>query len=153
RQGISANVFHRAVPGCYGARFDLKQRPLVSVLIANRDHPEFLSRCMKALARSSYRPLEILIMENGSRDPQTHELYESWQAQGRCRVLNWEQPFHFAAMNNWASGQAQGEFLLLLNNDVEALNADWLEFMVGYAQLASIGAVGAKLLFPNGKLQ
>ncbi|HEV3146707.1 MAG TPA: glycosyltransferase, partial [Gemmataceae bacterium] len=153
RQDIDAVVFSREVPGCYGARFLLGRKPLVSILIPNRDQPDMLARCMRALARSTYQPLEILIIENGSKEPQTHELYATWQAQGRCRVLNWDKPFHFAAMNNFAAAEARGEFLLLLNNDVEALNADWLEFMVGYARQPAIGAVGAKLLFPDGRLQ
>ena len=85
--------------------------------------------------------------------PETFALYERLRQPPNVRVLTWDKPFNFAAVNNFAAARATGELLLFLNNDVEAVNADWLDRLVDRALLPGVGAVGAKLLYPDGTVQ
>lgn len=152
RRCIPATVERRNVPGIYRVRRLLEQRPAVSVIIPNRDQTELLRRCLLSLDRSRYEPSEILIVENGSTDAETKQLYREFASRPNRRVLEWNQPFNFAAVNNFAARQATGELLLFLNNDVEAISDDWLESMVAHLQ-PGVGAVGAKLRYPDGAIQ
>ena len=129
------------------------RQPPVSVIIPNRDRAEMLERCLLSLAKSAYAHCEVLIVENGSREPATFALYERWQQHPNVRVLTWDRPFNYAAVNNFAAAQTGGELLLFLNNDIEAIRADWLERLVEFALLPGVGAVGGKLLYPDGTVQ
>lgn len=153
RQRIRAAVRGDAEAGVYHAAFALPRRPLVSVIIPTRDQTGMLERCLASLARASYDRLEILPVENNSREPQTFQYYGGLQGRPGVRLLTWDHPFNYAALNNWAAGQARGEVLLFLNNDVEAINADWLERMLEHALRPEIGAAGAKLFFPDDTVQ
>ena len=126
--------------------------PLVSVIIPTRNQPELLKKCLLGLReKTDYPALEILVVDNGSDDPAMEEIY-SREREG-IRLLRDPRPFNFSAMNNQATEQAAGEILLLLNNDVEPLDPDWLREMVTHAVCPEIGAVGAMLLYPDGRIQ
>jgi GT2 family glycosyltransferase len=140
-------------PGTFHVRYRLKRRPLVSVLIPNRDSVQFLGRCLDSLARATYTRYEVLILENFSTQPETHAYYDWLKRQGRARVLHWDRPFNYAAVNNFGAAHARGELLLFLNNDIEAINLDWLECLVAHALRPDVGAVGAKLYFADGTIQ
>src|SRR5262249_50336763 len=116
-------------------------RPLVSVVIPNKDSLPLLRACIDGLRRSTYRPLEILVVENNSREPDTFAYYEELATLPDCRVLKWDGPFNFAAINNEAARRARGEVLLLLNNDVEPTPPDWIERMLELALQPGVGAV------------
>ena len=149
-----------AVPGAPGAfqvRYELTGHPLVSVLIPNKDHIEDLDRCLTSLyANAGYDNFEVIVIENNSADPAIFAYYrrlEQDPARPRCRVVTYEGPFNFSAVNNFGAQFAQGEHLLLLNNDIEVLSSDFLRELLSYSQRPDVGAVGAKLYYPDDTIQ
>jgi len=153
RIGLEADVSPRDEPGTFRVRYRHHGRPRVSVIIPNRDQAEMLERCLAAFGDDGYPDVEILIVENGSRRHETFALYERARQRSNVRILTWDQPFNYAAINNFAVARATGELLLFLNNDLEALHADWLDRLVELALLPGVGAVGAKLQYPDRTLQ
>lgn len=128
--------------------------PMVSILIPTRDKPELIGACLASLAQLAYPgDTEIIIIDNGSRDPQALAILADAQTRQRARVLRDDGPFNFSALNNRAAKLARGELLCLLNNDVEALDGHWLSAMVRHAARPDVGAVGALLLYPDGDIQ
>lgn len=154
RCGLEGRV-ERLGPGRYRVRHALPAAPpLVSVLVATRDHAAVLRRCLESLtARTSYPRYELLVVDNQSRDPETVGYLRALATRPRTRVLAYDAPFNFAAINNLAATEAQGDVLCLLNNDTEVITPDWLEEMVSRLLLPGVGVVGAKLLFADGRVQ
>lgn len=129
-------------------------RPLVSVIVPTRDRAELLAQCARGvLEETEYGPLELLIVDNDSAEPETHALFETLRRDPRVRILSAPGPFNFSALNNLAAAQAKGEVLLLLNNDISVIEPRWLDAMVAHAVRPGVGAVGARLLFPDGRVQ
>jgi GT2 family glycosyltransferase len=153
RMGVDATVHDGSVLGTYHVVYHLRTQPLVTVVIPNKDHPDVLARCVDSLAKASYANYELLIVENGSTDPKTHALYAELKKQPHVRILEWTKPFNYAAVNNFAAAEANGELLLFLNNDIEAIGPDWLEELVKIAVQPGVGAVGAKLLYADDTIQ
>ena len=153
RVGIDGSVHDGPTLGTYQVVYHLRTQPLVSVVVPNKDHPELLARCVDSLAKSSYANYELLVVENGSTRPETFAYYDTLRRQPHVRVLEWAKPFNYAAVNNYAAARARGELLLFLNNDVEAINPDWLEAMVKLAVQPGVGAVGPKLYYPDDTIQ
>ncbi|WP_018914064.1 glycosyltransferase [Thiomonas sp. FB-6] len=160
RLGIAAQVQGGPFPPSYRVRWPLPEpRPLVSILIPTRDQLPMLQRCIESvIEKTRYPAYEILIIDNdsGADDAMRYlATVESREAElgGRLRVIRAPGEFNFSAMNNLAARAARGEYLLLLNNDTAALHEDWLEEMMAHAVRPDVGAVGAKLLFPDGKIQ
>jgi GT2 family glycosyltransferase len=153
RCGVDASVHDGPILGTYHVIYHLRTQPLVSIIIPNRDHVDVLTRCVESLAKGSYANYELLIVENGSTDPRTATYYAELARQPHVRILNWVKPFNYAAVNNYAAARASGELLLFLNNDVEAINPDWLEELVKVAVQPGVGAVGAKLYFADDTIQ
>ena len=134
----------------------LPDRPLsVSVIVPTRDRLELLKPCLHSLwATAGNRlELELLVVDNGSQEPATLAYLAELETSGGARVLRCPGPFNYSALNNVAAEMAQGELLLLLNNDIEACQSGWLELMAGQALREEIGCVGAQLLYPDGTLQ
>jgi GT2 family glycosyltransferase len=129
--------------------------PLVSIIIPTRDEAAVLERCLVSLfERTDYGAVEIIIVDNGSVEPDTFALFERWTARHACiRVLRDDRPFNYSALNNRAVLEARGSLLCLLNNDIEAVDPTWLGEMVSLAVRPEVGCVGAKLLYPDGTLQ
>ncbi|WP_215907028.1 glycosyltransferase family 2 protein [Phreatobacter aquaticus] len=129
--------------------------PLVSIIIPTRDEAAVLERCLVSLfERTDYRALDIIIVDNGSIEPDTFALFDRWTARhDSIRVLRDDRPFNYSALNNRAVREARGSLLCLLNNDIEAVEPSWLGEMVSLAVRPEVGCVGAKLLYPNGTLQ
>ena len=124
--------------------------PLVSIIIPTRDRLELLSRCIASIEEyTTYPNYEIVIVDNDSIEPQTRAYFK----QVPHRVISYPGDFHFSRMMNAAARQVSGEHLLFLNNDVEVLNAEWLAALVEHASRPEVGAVGAKLLYPNHTVQ
>jgi O-antigen biosynthesis protein len=147
----------RAVPGDHWriVRPVPTPAPLVSLLIPTRDRLALTRTCVESiLAKTSYPNFEIVIVDNESVEPATLEWFAAVaQRDARVRVLRYAAPFNYSAINNFAVAQARGEIVGLLNNDLEAIHADWLDEMVAHAVRPEIGCVGAKLLYPDGTLQ
>ena len=127
----------------------------VSIIIPFRDQPELTDACVRSLFGSTpVLPIEVLLVSNQSREDGTFAMMQEWERQFEwARVLEFDEPFNFQKLNNWAARQAQGELLLFLNNDVEALHAGWLEALAEHAQRPEVGAVGARLFYPDGLVQ
>jgi GT2 family glycosyltransferase len=129
-------------------------KPLVSVIVPTRDRADLLAQCCDGvLNRTDYAPLELIVVDNGSAEPATAALFDRLARDPRVRILPAPGPFNFSALNNLGAAQARGEVLLLLNNDVSMPRPDWLDALVAQAVRPSVGAAGARLLFPDGRLQ
>ena len=152
RRGVAGAVADGPRLGTYRVTYPLAGLPLVSVIIPSRDQAAALERCVASVARSTYPRHEIHVVENQSREPATFACYERLRRDG-VRVSEWHRPFSFAAVNNRAATLARGEVLLFLNNDVEAVNPDWLERLLEHALRPEVGAVGAKLCYRDGTVQ
>lgn len=127
----------------------------VTVIIPTRNRVDLLRTCVEGVARTDWPDLELIIVDNGSNDLRTLAYMEEMAARTdlRCRVLRHEGAFNFSAINNRAVAEAQGEVLCLLNNDIEVIDPRWLGIMVHQALRDEVGAVGAKLLYPDGRIQ
>ncbi len=148
----------KSIPGCPGAyrtQYEIVRPGRVSVLIPNMDHRDDLARCLESLYRNAgWDDLEVLVLENNSTQAETFAYYEQAQRQyPGCRVLRYEGGFNFSAINNFGARHATGAHLLLLNNDIEVETPDFIRELLGYSQRPDVGAVGAKLFYPDGAIQ
>lgn len=141
--------------GIYRVKPVIQGEPLVSILIPNKDHTVDLETCIASIVeKSTYKNYEILIIENNSICEETFSYYKQLPSRyPMCRVVIWEREFNYAAINNFGSGQAEGEYLLFLNNDVEVITPNWIEEMLGYCQRPQVGITGAKLFYPDDTVQ
>jgi GT2 family glycosyltransferase len=137
-------------PYRYRVKRAILGQPVISIIIPSRDNRQLLERCIRSLEdRTAYRRFEILVVDNGSKDPRTVEYLRDLPH----RVLSYEGQFDFARMNNLAVTGARGDHLLFLNDDTEVFASGWLEAMLEHSQRPEVGAVGARLLFPDGTIQ
>ena len=142
--------------GRYRARYRLPGRPLVSIVIPTRDLSALLETCLHSVfERTAYDRFEVIIVDNDSREPETRELFRRWQERepARFRVVPMPIPFNFPALINEGVRNAHGDLVLLLNNDIEVVSGDWLAEMAAQAMRPRVGAVGAKLLYPDDTVQ
>ena len=155
RRSIDARVDNGPFPNTFSIRRRVRGRPRVSIVVPFRDKPELLRTCVESiLAKSTYAEFEIVGVDNNSQDPEIARLTAELQRRdARVRFLRFDEPFNYSAINNFAARQTSGEHLLLLNNDTEVLAPDWIEAMLEHSQRPEVGAVGAKLLYPDGTLQ
>jgi GT2 family glycosyltransferase len=153
RMQTPASIVEGGLPGTYRVIYHLPRQPLVSILIPNRDSVQMLGRCLDSIRSSSYANYEVIVLENFSEQPETLAYYRQIEQQSNVRIVPWTKPFNYAAINNFGALHARGDVLLFLNNDVEAINPEWLERMVKHAQRPEVGAVGAKLLYADGTIQ
>ena len=149
----------RVEPGSHRATFRVHYpvpdpAPLVSLLIPTRDALEVLQKCIKSvLAHTDYPNWEIIVLDNQTTDPAALRYLADIAQDARIRVVRYDLPFNYSAINNFGVGVARGEIIGLLNNDVEVIHADWLTELVSHAVRPEIGAVGAKLLYSDGYVQ
>ncbi|MFO1405028.1 MAG: glycosyltransferase family 2 protein [Azonexus sp.] len=128
--------------------------PLVSIVIPTRDAVGLLRQCVTSvLAKTTYPHFEIVIVDNRSRDPAALAYISEIARWPKVRVLRYDKPFNYSAINNFAATQVAGEVLCLLNNDTEVISPDWLEEMVSHLCQERVGVVGAKLYYPDGRVQ
>ena len=148
----------RAIPGAPGAfqlHYELTGHPRITVMIPNKDHTDDLDRCLTSLYKNAgYDNFEVLVIENNSTDPETERYYAQIpQKFADCRVVRYQGGFNFSAINNFGAQFANGEHLLLLNNDIEITSKDFLRELLSYSQRPDVGAVGAKLIYPDNEIQ
>ncbi len=141
--------------GCtYRVRYELKAHPKISIVIPSKDQHHLLKNCIASiLDLSTYANFEIVVVENNSEFAASFGAYRKLTADPRIRVVRYEGGFNFPNLVNFGAQHAAGEYLLLLNNDIEVISPDWLETMLGFGQRDDVGAVGAKLLFPDNRTQ
>jgi GT2 family glycosyltransferase len=152
RAGCAEPVFTSRGPRCYRTRFQLQQRPLVSIIVPTRNQVGLLRTTLESIVRrTEYGPYEIIVVDNGSTDADALTYLASLGPP--IHVHRWPHAFNYSAINNFGVRVAKGEQLLFLNNDVEVIGQDWLTAMLEYAQCSGVGAVGAKLLYSDGTIQ
>lgn len=133
---------------------DMALAPLVSLIVPTRDRVDLLRVCVGSiLERTSYPNFEIVIVDNQSCETKTLAYLDDIQSDPRVRVITYDRPFNFSAINNFAVKHARGPIIGLINNDIETIHADWLEEMVSHALRSDVGAVGAMLYYPDNRIQ
>ena len=155
RRNINGTVsIHPKVP-YYLVSYGYSKEPLVSIIIPTRDYADITENCLKSIfEKTTYQNLEVIIMNNNSEKKETFELFNKYkQKYSNFRVIDANYEFNYSKINNQGVREAKGEYLVLLNNDTEIITPNWLEIMVGYAMQPHIGAVGAKLLYPDNTVQ
>lgn len=153
RSGCGGEVLCTEYLGFYRVKYPLAGRPLVSIVIPNKDQREMLQKCLESLGRSAYDHYEVIIVENNSQEEETFGYYRQLEGRGRIRVLRWEGEFNYSAINNFGVSQARGDYIVLMNNDIALMGTQWLEEMLSVCQRPEVGIVGAKLYYPNGAIQ
>lgn len=144
----------RAFETIFRIRYQLTGYPKVSIIIANKDHYEDLSRCIASiLDQSTYENYEIIVVENNSTTQKIKEYYEEIGKHPKVRIVTYEGGFNYSKINNFGASFAEGEFLLLLNNDTQVITVNWIEEMLMYGQRSDVGAVGAKLYYEDKTIQ
>ncbi len=145
----------KEAPGAYRVHYALTSTPKISVIIPNKDHTDDLERCLSSLyTNAGLSNFEVIVAENNSTDPKTEIYYEQMlKKYENCKLVRYQGAFNFSAINNLARKSATGEYLLLLNNDIEIISEGFLREMLTYAQRDDVGAVGAKLYYPDDTIQ
>jgi GT2 family glycosyltransferase len=154
RRGLDATVEQGPFPGAYHVRQAVKGSPSVSVIIPFRDQAGLTMSCLDSLEKSAGHDLtEIVLIDNGSVEPETKALRKRLAGRTNIRIMDYPGAFNWAAINNAAAATCTSDMLLFLNNDIEATSEGWLNALVELGQRQDVGAVGARLIFPDGKLQ
>ena len=131
-----------------------EQLPKVSIIIPTKDKLDLLRMAVESiLDKTDYPNIELIIVDNQSKLPETLAYLDTIQGTAGVQVLHYDAPYNFSAINNWAAQKATGDMIALLNNDIEVITPDWLREMVAHALRAEIGAVGAMLYYPNDTIQ
>lgn len=154
--------------GFYRIKYKVKGSPLVSIIIPNKDETDTLRKCIDSVKKSTYSSYEIIIVENNSVTREIKEYYEELTGQeyeadkelsgklsngAPVKVVTYKGAFNYSAINNFGSRYAKGEYLVLLNNDIELLNLQWLEEFLGCCQRKEVAVAGAKLIYPDKTIQ
>lgn len=154
RTGIPATVEMTDYYGIYRTRFHWNNQPLVSILIPTKDHVEDLDRCIQSiLKKTDYPDYEIILIENNSEEQKTFDYYKKISTNPKIHVITYEGAFNYSKINNFGAKAAKGDYFLLLNNDTEVINGNWMTEMMGYCQCSDVGVVGAKLLYADDTVQ
>ncbi len=154
KRGIKGEVEDGIWKGSYRVKRSIEGQPMVSIVIPFRDKVEVLKVAIDSIfAKTTYDNYEIILVNNGSEMLETRLYLREVVNCPRVRLLHYNAPFNFAAINNFAVEKAKGEYIILLNNDTEVIAPDWIEAMLEHCQRAEVGCVGAKLLYPNTHIQ
>ena len=155
RIGLKGEVLNSTVPSTYRIKYEIEGEPLVSIIIPNKDHKETLKTCITSiLEKTTYQNYEIIIVENNSIEKKTFDYYQELEQNKQIRLVVWEGSFNYSAINNYGiKKEANGEYYILLNNDVEILTPDWIQEMLMFAQRSDVGAVGAMLYYQDDTIQ
>ena len=144
-QGITYGFYHPIYEN---------QQPLISVVIPNKDHSADLDKAITSLAAGNYKNLEFIIVENNSDQAETWAYYEALPKRfPNVKVVKWDGPFNYSAINNYGVQFTHGQYLLFLNNDIEEIDPDSIDEMIGYVQREDVGICGARLLYPDEDIQ
>ena len=152
RCGEIGKVSHEKDLGFYRVKYQVQGSPLISIIIPNKDQVESLDKCLESIEKSSYKNYEIIIVENNSTEDETFAYYKKIESD-KIRVVYWSDEFNYSAINNFGVKHARGDYLLLLNNDVEVITEDWLEELTANCQRRDVGIVGARLYYPDDTIQ
>ncbi|MEW5803097.1 MAG: glycosyltransferase family 2 protein [bacterium] len=147
---FNARILNYEIPGFNQLAFYPQGSPKISIIIPFKDKVTLLKSCIQSIeAKSTYHNYEIILIDNRSEERETFEYLKSI----RHRVMKADIDFNYSKLNNMGAQAAEGEYLLLLNNDTEVIASDWMETLLGLAQRPEVGAVGAKLIYPDHTIQ
>lgn len=157
RMGIKANVELSRRPFTYKVTYQIpEEHPLVSIIIPTKDQIDILDTCIQSiLKKTTYDNYEIVLVENNSTEEETFEYYGSILKKypERIKFITWDNEFNFSKLVNFGAQSANGDYLLLLNNDTEIITPKWIEAMLGICSQPDVGIVGAKLYYPDETIQ
>lgn len=144
----------RAFETIFKISYQIIGNPKISIIIANKDHEPDLRRCINSiLEKSTYDNFEIIVVENNSETAEIQKYYEELKENEKVKVITYQGAFNYSAINNLGASKAEGEYLLLLNNDTQVITVNWMEELLMYAQRNDVGAVGAKLYYGDKTIQ
>ena len=155
RLGVPVEIEKGEYLGLYRTKFLWEEKPLISIIIPNKDHIDDLKRCIDSIEeKATYRNYEYVIVENNSTEDETFAYYKELEASNpKVHVVYWDGIFNYSAINNFGAAHAKGDYLLLLNNDTEIISPDCLEQLLGYCMRPDVGAVGARLYYEDDTVQ
>lgn len=152
RIGVEGSVEPTQYFGFYRVNYKLTERPLVSIIIPNKDETETLKKCLDAIAKSSYENYEVIIVENNSTEEETFSLYKKIESD-KIRVVYYPDAFNYSKLNNFGASYANGTYYILMNNDIEVIETNWIEQMLSNCERREVGVVGARLYYPDNTIQ
>jgi O-antigen biosynthesis protein len=155
RRGIAATAQTIPEMAVQRVRYQVPQpQPLISIIIPTRNGQKLVRQCIESIRKKTvYAPYEILLVDNGSDDQSAIQYFEALHSENVVRLIRDPLPFNFSRINNSAARHARGDCLVFLNNDIEVITPEWLSELVSHAQRPEVGAVGAKLWYPNDTIQ
>lgn len=161
KKSLEDSLFRRNIKGkIVGEGYPFKTspsiigRPSVEIIIPNKDKVSYLKKCIKSIFdTSTYRNFIITVVDNNSIEQKTYEYYKLLNNNSRINILSYNKSFNYSAINNFATRNSKSDYIIFLNNDTEVITKDWIQEMLQWAQLKEIGAVGAKLLYPDHRIQ
>ena len=154
RRKLKGKILEGPFEGSWRVKFNIINNPKVSIVIPTKDKIEYLERAIESIkTHTKYDNYEIVVVNNRSKEKESLEYLREIEREKNIKVIKYDNPFHFGKLYNWAARQVNGEYILILNNDIKVLNDDWLESMLEWAQLPEVGSVGAKLYYEDGRIQ
>jgi len=154
RNKLNAMVCSGLVPNSYRIKYAINGSPLVSIIIPTKDQIDLLKTCIDSIENNTtYLNYEIIIVNNRSIEPSIIKYFQKLSEKNHIRIIDYDDVFNYSKINNYAVEQAAGEYICLMNNDIEVISPEWLEEMLSQAMRPEIGCVGAKLYYPNNKVQ
>jgi glycosyltransferase involved in cell wall biosynthesis/GT2 family glycosyltransferase len=141
-------------PFTYRIKYQIQGGDLVSIIIPFKDKIGYLKKCLDSIInKTTYSNFEILCINNDSQEQSTISAIKEYSKHEKIKFYNYDKPFNYSAINNYAAALAKGKHLLLLNNDIEIINNDWIESLLEHSQRENVGVVGGKLYYPNNTIQ
>lgn len=155
RHGIQGvKVEDSRIIGLYKVTYPVKGEPKISIIIPNKDHKKDLKRCIKSILKSTYKNYEIIIVENNSKEKNIFKYYKKLEKNPNIKIEKCEMSiFNYSKLNNYGASKASGEYFVFLNNDTKIITNNWLETIISNCQREEIGAIGAKLIYKNKRIQ
>jgi hypothetical protein len=157
RRNVKGEVLNGKTPGTYRVKYDIINEPKVSIIIPFYNKPELLTQCLDSIFKYSmtYENFEVICVDNNSDDEAIEKLKRYYESNfKRIKFVEFNEPFNYSRINNEAVRlYANGDYLLFMNNDIELIDDEWLVGLLELCQQDTVGAVGAKLLYPNNTIQ
>lgn len=155
RRGYSGEILPTKYLGLWRTKYNLFKKPLISIIIPTKDKYEHITIAVDSIINKTvYKNYELVIVDTGSKDKKVFDYYAKiMRKHDKTQLIKWNGEFNFSKVCNLGVNKSKGEYILLLNNDIEIINSDWIESMLEHAQRPEVGAVGSKLLYPNKTIQ
>lgn len=154
RINLKGEVVDSSLISTYKINYEIKDCPLVSILIPNKDHVNDLKTCLTSIyTKSTYLNFEVIVIENNSTLRETFDYYDFLKMEDKVKIIHWDHDFNYSSINNFGFSLANGEHILLLNNDTEIITPNWIEEMLMFSQRNDVGVVGSKLYYPDDTIQ